>query len=104
MTPDLLHHGPVEARVSRMDPGDVQVLLDGALVELPDPFEGYRGRLDDLRVRPRVLQDALVDEAPGPDDDVRLPDEARAPDRQQVGRARARPDKPDLTQEAPSFL
>src|SRR5918998_2616721 len=78
-----------------VDAGNLQILGHGPLVELAHPFQGDGGGLEDLRAGPGVLEDALVHEAAGPDHDVRLADEPRAAEGQEIGRPRSRPDKPD---------
>ena len=75
-----------------------RVLLHRPLVELAHAFERYGRRLDDLGTGSGVLEDALLDEASGPDHHVGLADEPGPPDRQQVRRPRPRPYEPHLTQ------
>src|SRR5215211_6929918 len=94
----LLHHRAVDARVSGVYPGYFQVLDHSSLVDLSHSFQRDGGRLDDLRLRPRVLQNTLAYPAPGPDPDIRLADEPRPPEGQQIPSPRPRPDEPDLTQ------
>src|SRR5215218_3803407 len=100
---NLFHHRAVDARIPGMDPGNLQILDHSPLVDPAHSFERDAAGLDDLRFWLRVHQYAFVDQAPGPDHDVRLADEPRAPEGQQIRRPRSRPDEPHLTQtHAPS--
>jgi hypothetical protein len=83
-----------------MNAGYLKILPCSPLVELAHSFERDTGRFDDLRSRPGMLEDALVNEAPGPNHHVGPGDELGAPNRQQVWRPRPRPNEPDLAQNA----
>src|SRR5215210_2831226 len=67
---DLLHHGPVQAGITRMHPGHFQIHFHGPLVEPPHTFQRYGRRLYYLGAGTGVLEDAFMDQAPGPDHHV----------------------------------
>ena len=86
---ELLLDGAPERGVAGVHPGDGQLVPGRALVVGQHAFHGKLRRVDDLRMLARVGQDALVDQARRPDDDVGCGDGARAALGEQIRRARA---------------
>ena len=87
---ELLLDGAPERGVAGVDPGDGEFLSRRALVVGQHALHRKLRGVDDLRVLAGVGQDALVDQARRPDDDVGCGDGARAALGEQIRRAGAR--------------
>ena len=92
---DLLADGAVDGGVAGVEANDALALGVGRGHHLDDLLERHAGGVVDLAAFLARLEQLGVHEAARPDDDVGLREQALAANRDEVGRARSRPDKKD---------
>jgi len=88
---ELLLDGAPERGIAGVDAGDREVLVGRALIEGQHALHRQLGRVHDLGVFARVRQDAVVDQARRPDDDVGVFDGTCPALGEQIRRPRASP-------------
>jgi hypothetical protein len=79
-----------------MDPRDLEMLGCCPVVDGAEVLERQARRVHHVGVAPRAGDHVGMHEAGGPNHDVGGGDHARAPQREEVGRAGAGADEPDL--------
>ena len=90
---DLFADGAPQCWVAGVDACHGQTVCCGPFVQRHDSFHGQLRGVDDLGARSCVLEDARVDQARGPDDDVGAADGLRTAKGDEVRSSRTRSDE-----------